>query len=68
VAIRVCALERHPVWLVVVLEDLDPVRPHAIKRGANIRTAGETEPEMQERLGRADILSRVRRAKSKYMV
>jgi len=61
VAVRIDALERDYVRLVVVLDDLDPVRAHAVERVSDIRASGEPEPEVQERLRRADVLSRVQR-------
>jgi hypothetical protein len=61
VAVRVDALEGHYVRLVVVLDDLDRVRTHAVERVSNIRGSGEPEPEVQERLRRADVLRCVQR-------
>jgi hypothetical protein len=50
-----------PVRVVIVLDDLDPVRSHAVKRRADLVAAAEMEPEVHERLRRSGILPRVQR-------
>ena len=57
VAVRVGALERRQAQVVVLPDDLDPVRARPAKRGADI--SGEPEPDVQERLRRAGIARRV---------
>ena len=61
VAVRVEALERHHVRLVVVFDDLDLVRSHPRQRGADVVGAGEAEAEVEERLWGAGGLPGVQR-------
>jgi hypothetical protein len=61
VTVRIEALERHHLRVVVMLDDLDPVRAHPPVRGADILARGEPEPEVQERLRLAGIVGGVQR-------
>ena len=60
-AVRVHALERHPVRVVVVLDDLNPVRSYSLERFADVAPASEVEAEVQEWLRRPGILPGVQR-------
>jgi AcrR family transcriptional regulator len=46
-AVRIHVLERHPVRVVVVLDDLDPARPNARKHRTDLAAAAEMEAVLQ---------------------